>query len=470
MPGMSTGFNLWSSKHRSSRSKGSISSLSRTPTSPTAAGFGIPSPDDPDPFGVRALELAGLAIKEAGSRSRPTSDAFDFKPSPSSPVFRLSTQSIDGTVLRESRRHSRRDSKRSVVSIDHATQTSSLPSPPPLEEEKELCNSPPPIEEESEGEAEHGIEDVPEPQDELTRDSSQESFETSEQGADDELEVLANDHEATFEIAMPSVQILTRARATPVASKPKVVNIIKRAPPPSLPARNPLRQRRVRAIEPVVESDLADEDLKDDSSSTYSSPAKSSFDRDDSPNPWSAQTSIQDNESLKHKDDNNTDQVPDIDIPPLSDGDDGSSLAESDATHHENSHHTQTDSRLAPYSMGEYGNTSGETLALSVAAGESLDVHEHKRKSFDGAANESQQSITHLVTAAPAHSSTNVSDADVTSDTSSVYEDRSPSPAKEERFHSTSSIPLDLGVSYEKESASIQHDTTTQDPTAPVTS
>ncbi|KAL5594680.1 uncharacterized protein BROUX77_008027 [Berkeleyomyces rouxiae] len=39
--------------------------------------FGIPHPEDPDPFGLKALEMAGMEIREAGSRGRPPSSQFD---------------------------------------------------------------------------------------------------------------------------------------------------------------------------------------------------------------------------------------------------------------------------------------------------------------------------------------------------------------------------------------------------------
>ncbi|KAM7218978.1 Family of unknown function (DUF500) domain containing protein [Rhypophila decipiens] len=70
-----------------------------TPTASPAAPktpFGIPSADDPDPFGVIGLEMAGIEIREAGTHLRPASTQFEFNPSPTSPVFgRFSRQSID---------------------------------------------------------------------------------------------------------------------------------------------------------------------------------------------------------------------------------------------------------------------------------------------------------------------------------------------------------------------------------------
>ncbi|KAF5627331.1 YSC84-like protein [Fusarium tjaetaba] len=76
---------------------------SSTPASPRTA-FGIPNVDDPDPFGVLALEMAGLEIREAGSRLRPTSSQFDFNPAPTSPAFsKFNRQSIDTFVTRSNR-------------------------------------------------------------------------------------------------------------------------------------------------------------------------------------------------------------------------------------------------------------------------------------------------------------------------------------------------------------------------------
>ncbi|KOS17825.1 SH3 domain-containing protein [Escovopsis weberi] len=49
--------------------------------------FGIVKQDDPDPFGVLALEMAGLEIREAGSRMRPTSSMIDIKLTPLDPIF-----------------------------------------------------------------------------------------------------------------------------------------------------------------------------------------------------------------------------------------------------------------------------------------------------------------------------------------------------------------------------------------------
>lgn len=66
--------------------------------------FGIPDADDPDPFGVIGLEMAGIEIREAGTHLRPTSTQFEFHPSPKSPVFaRFSRQSGDTFQSRSNR-------------------------------------------------------------------------------------------------------------------------------------------------------------------------------------------------------------------------------------------------------------------------------------------------------------------------------------------------------------------------------
>ncbi|EER27296.1 hypothetical protein D8B26_006655 [Coccidioides posadasii str. Silveira] len=78
--------------------------------------FGIPDADDPDPYGVKALEREGILIREAGTRQIPKLDAFDYRPislSPKSARFSASG----------SRRSSVRNSLGSFGSADRGTQT-----------------------------------------------------------------------------------------------------------------------------------------------------------------------------------------------------------------------------------------------------------------------------------------------------------------------------------------------------------
>ncbi|TGJ77580.1 hypothetical protein E0Z10_g10691 [Xylaria hypoxylon] len=73
-----------------------------TPTMPLS--FGVPTTTDPDPFGVLALEMAGVGIREAGTHLRPESSQFDYHPSPTSPVFpKVKRASVDTAVSRSNR-------------------------------------------------------------------------------------------------------------------------------------------------------------------------------------------------------------------------------------------------------------------------------------------------------------------------------------------------------------------------------
>ncbi|KAM3513275.1 hypothetical protein MY11210_003051 [Beauveria gryllotalpidicola] len=105
-----------------------------TPTSTTPASprFGVPKSDDPDPFGILALEMAGLEIREAGSRLRPASSQVDFGTSPMSPVVsKFSRQSIESMARSNRGSYMSNRTTKSQLS-DLATQTdtrSDSPSP-----------------------------------------------------------------------------------------------------------------------------------------------------------------------------------------------------------------------------------------------------------------------------------------------------------------------------------------------------
>lgn len=111
-------------------------------TGPGEKTFGVPDAIDPDPYGVLALQEAGMEIREAGTHSRPSSEQFEFKPSPTSPIyntFRNSTyrRSMDRSSFAGSRRSSWRMSSISSMleprapTVDMSTQTDDLPPPPP---------------------------------------------------------------------------------------------------------------------------------------------------------------------------------------------------------------------------------------------------------------------------------------------------------------------------------------------------
>ncbi|KAI4271282.1 MAG: hypothetical protein L6R38_006898 [Xanthoria sp. 2 TBL-2021] len=176
--------------------------------------FGLPAEDDPDPFGVRALEAEGMNIREAGSGSRPSLEVFQYRPAPSSPIFNnFRRHSMDNN----SRRNSKRDSARSVASIDRGTQTANFTVSAHVESPRNYS-----------------------PLEKTTENQAEEEAETNE----------VEDHtvgQSQSQVAPISEQ----AAPQPVMSKARLVTIPKRVPP-ALPPRSPYRQSpRVIDTEPL---------------------------------------------------------------------------------------------------------------------------------------------------------------------------------------------------------------------------
>ncbi|KAL9630704.1 MAG: hypothetical protein Q9204_004582 [Flavoplaca sp. TL-2023a] len=175
--------------------------------------FGLPADDDPDPFGVRALEAEGMKIREAGSGSRPSLEAFQYKPAPSSPIYNsFRSHSMDNN----SRRNSKRDSAKSVASIDRGTQTANFTTSAHIESPRTYS-----------------------PMEKTTESHAEEEAETN--GVEDDGFGQSHSQDApTMEQAAPQ----------PVISKARLVTIPKRVPP-ALPPRSPYRQSaRVLDAEP----------------------------------------------------------------------------------------------------------------------------------------------------------------------------------------------------------------------------
>jgi len=59
--------------------------------------FGVPDREDPDPFGVLALEKEGMVIKDAGTKVEAPISEFDFRPRVESPVFSTLRRSFEST-------------------------------------------------------------------------------------------------------------------------------------------------------------------------------------------------------------------------------------------------------------------------------------------------------------------------------------------------------------------------------------
>lgn len=233
-------------------------------TAPDDKAFGIPAKEDPDPFGVLALQDAGFEIKEAGTHKRPTSEQFEFKPSPTSPIFTTFRRSMDRSSTAASRRSSWRTSTISSVleprapsiMMDMSTQTDDLPAPPKktppmLPPRQNVARTPtPPLSENPETKIEEATPPAGKIEDKEIDDSD--AVDTAEDSKvfdevdleDDGLEEEPIIHEV-HQAAAP--QVITRARIIQVA-KPT---------PPQLPVRNPFRNRI------SVASDISNEALPD---------------------------------------------------------------------------------------------------------------------------------------------------------------------------------------------------------------
>lgn len=170
------------------------------------SGFGLPAPEDEDPFGVKALEQEGMEIREAGTRSRPSMEAFEYKPSQSSPIY-ISfgrRQSLDS-------RYSRRDSGRlSIASTntDRGTQTEIL-----------------------------GLATTESPKESRNHSPDMKISENlAEEVEEEDISLGISDQ------AQPNGESSDPAVAPSIISKARLVTIPKRIPP-ALPPRNPYRSQ-----------------------------------------------------------------------------------------------------------------------------------------------------------------------------------------------------------------------------------
>ncbi|KAI9790062.1 MAG: hypothetical protein M1833_002113 [Piccolia ochrophora] len=207
--------------------------------------FGIPDKEDPDPYGVRALEKEGFEIREAGTKSRPSSEQFEFKPSPTSPVFStFSRRSVDYHGTRSRFSFSRQSIDRATQTVDTSTQT--IEESPSMTSEASI-KAPEPAKSAS-------------PPTTPQRGQQAESPETERYGGSPTLTTsLPNDDSKSVENTSDGVSAEfndpdyevhevshgSSAEATPqIISKPRLVTIPKRIPP-ALPPRSPARNRIV---------------------------------------------------------------------------------------------------------------------------------------------------------------------------------------------------------------------------------
>lgn len=244
--------------------------------------FGIPDGEDPDPYGVLALQNAGLEIREAGTQKRPTSEQFEFHPSPTSPIYTTFRKSFDRSSM-DARSNSRRSSWRtSTISsvleprtptamVDMSTQTDfdapsplkvplQLPPKPKLPPRNNRTPSPtlPDIPETKNSEASHSTpraEDNEDNVEVLSRPTS--SAPDSRVFHDADLEDDAEDEEEEEE--EPIIEEIHQAAAPQAITRARIVQVAKPIPP-KLPPRNPFRNRI------SVNSNISSEDSTRDAS------------------------------------------------------------------------------------------------------------------------------------------------------------------------------------------------------------
>jgi hypothetical protein len=235
----------------------------QTPTTPI---FGIPEPDDPDPFGVLALEKEGFEIREAGTKSRPPSTQFDFNPSPTSPIYskfhRLSMDTLGTRSNRESLMSSRSalttrtSTDRATQTADFGTQTEEAPGTGHSDENKRIV--------------EEDERQVVEPEeidytkidlgpyskfnhsqdfDGTTVNESPRERDVSETHTMDTSSVTEDEDDeepVIFEAASAQATVITPSA---IKARGGLVNIPKRPPPPPLPPRSNARGSQVLMVD-----------------------------------------------------------------------------------------------------------------------------------------------------------------------------------------------------------------------------
>jgi hypothetical protein len=234
--------------------------------SPSTPIFGIPEPDDPDPFGVLALEKEGFEIREAGTKSRPPSTQFDFNPSPTSPIYSKFHRRSMETIGTKSNRESML-STRSILtrtSFDRGTQTLDMST----QTDETLGTTP------NYSEGNKRIEEADERQsvlaeeidytkidlgpysnlyqsqefDGTTVNESPREHDVSDNHADTIYATEDDDDEepVIFEAASAQATIIT---PTVIKARGGLVNIPKRPPPPPLPPRSSARSSKILMVD-----------------------------------------------------------------------------------------------------------------------------------------------------------------------------------------------------------------------------
>ena len=237
--------------------------------------FGVPDKDDPDPYGVLALEREGMQIREAGSKIRPSMDQFQFNPTPSSPVFNTyhrDSLSLDGK--NGSARNSWRISQQSNLT-DRSTQTIEAGTQTDFDTPATGSEGFP---EETSAVGEPRLPPALPPRPKVAT-MVEEPVAEDEHQADDEDD---EDGEEPEVVEQPVVHAVRQFGSPQPISKARVVTVQKRGPPPALPPRNPIRDRKKPLIinaDPIENEDGTHEHVVSPLSEASSHLAMSSSER-----------------------------------------------------------------------------------------------------------------------------------------------------------------------------------------------
>lgn len=206
-------------------------------------GFGVPDPEDPDPYGVKALEAEGLFIREASTKVRASPENFQFKPSIGSPVYATFRRSLDSS------RNSWRASVQSYTSVDRGTQTQEAPltattsvSRASSRSAKESTDIPVSNwDEDAQWDTVpiHGGEEEKEEKKEERRLSGAPHKDAHESDDDVEVHEVSNVAVSRPESKASSVEESDSRRTSPTFTRARLVTIPKRPTPPALPPRHP---------------------------------------------------------------------------------------------------------------------------------------------------------------------------------------------------------------------------------------
>jgi len=211
--------------------------------------FGVPDREDPDPYGVLALEKEGLVIKEAGTKTEAPFSEFDFRPRVESPVFNTFRRSFESTS-----HASTNDWRRSIMSTntesryvttDMSTQTDFDPSTKispslgSMEDQNRPMNTFPPQKPLSP--TSRAVQQSPlnAPMEGSERGGEIKENDDDDSGDDSEGEFDEDDEIGDDEAVVHEVQ---QAAAPQVISRARLVTLPQRIPP-KLPDRNPFRAR-----------------------------------------------------------------------------------------------------------------------------------------------------------------------------------------------------------------------------------